>query len=132
MKQFHYHAYKNADLKRKFHDLAKAGTAALPADKYTELLEAVSAMESTYAKVRVCDYHHPENCTLQLEPEISAVLEKSRDPEELKYYWLQWYNKAGTPSRAHFDTYVRLMNEAAELNSEFKMTPIALEKIQKC
>lgn len=116
--QFQWHAYKNADLKRKFHHLSKPGTAALPADKYKELLEAVSAMESTYAKVRVCDFHHPKNCTLQLEPEISAVLEKSRDPEELQYYWLQWYNKAGTPSRHHFDTYVRLVNEAALLNSE--------------
>lgn len=74
-------------------------------------------MESNYAKVRVCDYRNRSRCDLQLEPEISDVLESSREAEELKYYWLQWYNQAGAPVRAHFDTYVRLVNEAAELNS---------------
>lgn len=42
---------------------------------------------------------------------------KSEDPEELKYYWTQWYNAAGTPTREHFDTYLRLNKEAAILNN---------------
>lgn len=42
----------------------------------------------------------------------------SEDPEELKYYWKQWYDKVGTPMRANFDSYIKLRNEAARLNSE--------------
>lgn len=45
--------------------------------------------------------------------EITSVLEKSNDPEELKYYWLQWYNKAGAPVRSDFDKYAELNHEAA-------------------
>lgn len=119
LNRFHYSRFKNADLRRQFAKMASLGTAALPDDKYRQFLDAVSAMESNYAKVRVCAFNDRSKCDLQLEPELSEIFEKSRDPEELKYYWQQWYGKAGAPTRQHFDTYVALMNEAAALNSEF-------------
>lgn len=50
--------------------------------------------------------------------EITSVLDSSNDPEELKYYWQEWYNKAGAPVRADFDKYVALNKEAAVLNSK--------------
>lgn len=118
VRSFNYAAYKNEDLKRQFRLLSEGGAEALPEDEYRQLLDAVSAMESNYAKVRVCNFHKRTECDMQLEPEISDVFEHSSDPEELKYYWQQWYDKAGTPARSHFDTYVRLVNRAAELNSE--------------
>lgn len=46
------------------------------------------------------------------------ILKTSRDPKELQYYWKEWYDKAGTPNRKHFDEYVKLRNEAARLNGE--------------
>lgn len=49
--------------------------------------------------------------------ELTEILDKSEDPEELKYYWEQWYNLAGKPVRKHFDKYVELNKEAAILNS---------------
>lgn len=118
VRSYNYPSYKSDDLKRRFRLLSKAGDAVLPEAKYRELIAAVSAMESNYAKVRVCDYRNADKCDLQLEPEITDVLEHSRDPEELKYYWQQWYDKAGKPTRSDFDTYVRLLNEAAVLNSK--------------
>lgn len=51
--------------------------------------------------------------------EIESILAESEDPEELKYYWEQWYNLAGTPTKNNFATYVRLKNQAARLNSKF-------------
>lgn len=99
-------------------------------------------MQSNYAKVRVCSFTNRTKCDLQLEPgnfgtqamcrdrcfifslflfcvsEITEILLKSEDPEELKYYWTQWYDKAGTPVRSLFDKYVELNKEAAVLNSE--------------
>lgn len=119
LRSFNYQSYKNEDLKRRFRLLTKAGDAVLPDEKFRELVAAVSAMESNYARVRVCDYRERTRCDLQLEPEISDALESSRDPEELKYYWQQWYDKAGTSVRGNFETYVRLVNEAARLNSKF-------------
>lgn len=50
--------------------------------------------------------------------ELTEILSKSEDPEELKYYWTQWYDKAGTPVRSLFDKYVELNKEAAVLNSK--------------
>lgn len=51
--------------------------------------------------------------------ELTEILLKSEDPEELKYYWTQWYDLAGTPTRKDFETYLQLNKEAANLNSEF-------------
>lgn len=75
-------------------------------------------MERNYATVHVCSYTDSNNCTLQLEPEISEIFATSTDPEELTYYWLEWYNLAGTPMRQNFIDYVELSNEAARLGSE--------------
>lgn len=51
--------------------------------------------------------------------EITEILASCRNPEELKYYWLEWYNKAGRPTRKDFQKYVDIANEAALLNSKY-------------
>lgn len=53
-----------------------------------------------------------------IDTEITMTLKISEDPEELKYYWTQWYDKAGTPMRANFDEYVKMQNRIAHLNSK--------------
>lgn len=73
-------------------------------------------MQGNYAKVKVCQYKNPSNCDLALEPEITDILIHSRDPEELKYYWQQWYDKAGTAVRDKYKRYLELNKDAAELN----------------
>uniref|UniRef100_A0A1L8DR16 Angiotensin-converting enzyme n=1 Tax=Nyssomyia neivai TaxID=330878 RepID=A0A1L8DR16_9DIPT len=116
LKGFNAKEYKSEDLKRQIKKLSKLGYSALPSDKYKELLQAITWMESNYAKVKVCSYKDPKKCDLALEPEITEILIKSRDPEELKYYWKQWYDKAGTPTRESFNKYVQLNSEAAKLD----------------
>jgi peptidyl-dipeptidase A len=98
--------------------MTKLGYAALSEDKFLQLEKAVSNMSSNYATVKVCDYKDSTKCDLSLEPELDDIIANSRDPEELKYYWVQWYNKAGAPTRDDFQTYVDLTREAAILNSE--------------
>lgn len=73
-------------------------------------------MESNYAKVKVCDFKDPTKCNLALEPELTEKFIHSRDPEELKYYWQQWYDKAGTAVRDSYKRYVELNTEAAKAN----------------
>lgn len=49
--------------------------------------------------------------------ELTEILMECEDPEELKYYWTQWYDLAGAPTRKDYDTYLRLNKEAAILNN---------------
>ncbi|XP_068150839.1 angiotensin-converting enzyme [Drosophila tropicalis] len=117
IQKFQWRSYQSEELKRQFKSLAKLGYAALSEADYAEFLETVSAMESNFAKVKVCDYKDDKKCDLALEPEIEEVITKSRDPEELKYYWREFYDKAGTPVRSEFEKYVELNTKAAKLNN---------------
>ncbi|XP_073823622.1 angiotensin converting enzyme [Musca autumnalis] len=115
--KFNWRSYSSADVKRQFKMLSKTGYSALPEADYAELLEVLSSMESNFAKVRVCDYKDSTKCDLSLDPEIEEIITKSRDPEELKYYWTQFYDKAGTPTRKSFERYVELNTKSAKLNN---------------
>ncbi|XP_053697500.1 angiotensin-converting enzyme-like [Sabethes cyaneus] len=116
LRQYDYHSFRSEDLKRRIKKLTKLDYAALPKDKFKELLKAVAKMESKYAKVKVCSFKDKTNCHLTLDPEITEIMATIREPEELKYYWVEWYNKAGKPSKAAFQKYVELNKESAMLN----------------
>lgn len=75
-------------------------------------------MQSNYAKVKICSFEDNTKCNLSIEPDMLEIFAKSRNADELKYYWLQWYNLAGTKVKADFVKYVELKNEAAKMNSE--------------
>lgn len=49
--------------------------------------------------------------------ELSEIMAKSRDEEELRHVWTEWRNKTGEPIRSLFTCYVALSNDAARLNS---------------
>lgn len=117
IREFNFNDFEDEDLKRQFKKLSALDYFALSEEKYKELLNVVDGMQSNYAKVKVCDYVDKTKCDLSLEPEITEKFQKSRDPEELKYYWTQWYDAAGTPAKGNFLRYAELANEAAKLNS---------------
>jgi peptidyl-dipeptidase A len=48
--------------------------------------------------------------------ELSEIISSSKDPAELKYYWIEWYNKAGLPTKEDFLKYVKLSQTSADLN----------------
>lgn len=109
--------FKNEDLKRQMFFLSKQGYAVLPEDKYKELIDVLSEMEGNFAKVKVCDYKNKTKCDLYLEPELENIIATSRDPDELKYYWLEFYN-AFSNFRDNFQKYIELITESAKLNSK--------------
>uniref|UniRef100_A0A182QDG1 Angiotensin-converting enzyme n=1 Tax=Anopheles farauti TaxID=69004 RepID=A0A182QDG1_9DIPT len=117
LRQYDFNAFKDADLKRRIKKLTDLGYAALDETKFSELVDAISRMQENYATAKVCQYRNETNCNFGLEPELTETLAKSRDPEELKYYWVQWHEVAGKPVRKDFDEYVRLNREAAQLNN---------------
>lgn len=99
---------------RQFPKPSKLGIySALSADKLIELNDTINAMQSNYDGVRICSYKNLTKCDLKLDPDLIEIMRNSDDAAELQYYWKQWYSLAGTPARQHFNTYLRLVKEAA-------------------
>lgn len=111
-----YEHYKDYDLVRRLARLSALGYAILPEEDYKMLMSSVSAMDSNYAQARVCDFNNRTKCDLGLDPEVSDVYSKSRNPEELAFYWKEWYDKAGTPVAKLYKDYIRLNTKAANMN----------------
>jgi peptidyl-dipeptidase A len=116
--EYDYGTFENHTLKRLIKKMVDVGDDILNNDDFRALNDAVAKMQENYAKVKIPSYRD-QNVMVQLEPEITEILTESSDPNELKYYWTQWYNLAGTPSKEYFFKYVELKNKAARLNRKF-------------
>ena len=108
---------KDENIKRQFLKLSVLGTAALPEDLYQEYEKIISDMENIYSTAKICDYKIRDKCDLALEPELTERLMLSRDPEELKYIWVQWRKVTGEKVKSLYTRYVELSNMAARLNN---------------
>ncbi|XP_068150186.1 LOW QUALITY PROTEIN: angiotensin-converting enzyme-related protein [Drosophila tropicalis] len=116
IKSSDYDQSSDSDIRRQSRLLSERGSAALNPEDYLTLKNAISSMQSNYATTNVCSYKNHSDCSLTLEPHIQERLSKSRDPDELAWYWKEWYDKAGTPQRDNFATYVNLTRKASQLN----------------
>lgn len=113
--QYNYDLFENKTLKRIIKKLVDIDEQILEAKDFREFNEVTARMLSNYAKVRIPSYED-EDTLVQLEPEITEIFLTSTDPDELKYYWTQWYDRAGTPCKEDFFKYVKLKNKAAQMN----------------
>jgi peptidyl-dipeptidase A len=94
-------------------DLLQQGVAApAPGDpaKRAELARLLASMESKYGSAKYCP-NGTESCRDQTQ--LKAVLEKSRNYDELLDAWKGWHESAGRPLRADYTRYVELANEGA-------------------
>lgn len=88
-------------------------------------------MKENYNQVKICPYRGQTSdynrfgynvtsfhayCDLRLEPELTQIIENSRNEEELRHVWSEWREKVGPPIRNTFMRYVDLANQAAELH----------------
>lgn len=92
-----------------------------------QITHVINLMKENYNQVRICPYrgstdidHYGNNvttfhayCDLSLEPDLTRIMEKSRDEEELRHIWSEWRDKVGPPSRNTFMRYIDLANSAA-------------------
>jgi len=113
--KFDLNFIKDYDVARKLKMLRNIGTSALPDDKLGKFIDLTSKMGSTYSKGKVLDYE-TKTKEFSLDPELSETMRKSRDPEELKYYWEQWREVSGKQIKEMYSEYVDMYNEAAKLN----------------
>ncbi|KAK3930192.1 Angiotensin-converting enzyme [Frankliniella fusca] len=105
--------------RRQLQILAQEGRNALADDRFAELMQLIGDMKDVYARARVCPttgVPGSATCDWRLEPELSRVLARSRDPAELLRAWTAWHDAVGPQLRAKYVRYVQLANEAARLN----------------
>ena len=66
-------------------------------------------MKKTYSIAKVPSYKDKDKLE-RLDPEITERLAKSRDPDELEYYWEQWRNVTGVKYRSQYQEFIALIN----------------------
>lgn len=115
--KFNTQAFKNESLKRMIGKLTNIADSILDTEDFLELEDAIMRMKTRYAKAKVPSITD-KSVLLSLEPELTMILSKSRNADELKYYWANWYDLTGAPSREDFFKYVELRNKAARTNSK--------------
>ncbi len=69
-------------------------------------------MTSIYAKATVCKPDAGNAC-YSLEPDITNILAKSRDYDELLWVWKEWYNATGPKMKSLYRDLVDVINRGA-------------------
>jgi hypothetical protein len=82
-------------------------------------------MEKVYNIAKICPFDKPD-CDdskdgLTLDPEISSVMSKSENFDELKWTWEQWHEKSGKSMRDGYKKYVDLNNKAAKADGNYSL-----------
>lgn len=124
------------NVKRQLHKIFEQGKCGLNDKKYDELNNLINQMKTNYKQAKICPYtgtmphnilnggneterittHYAAYCDLSIENDLQRIMEVSRNADELKYIWTNWYNKVGAPNRNNFMRYVDLVNHAAQIH----------------
>ncbi|XP_006609675.1 angiotensin-converting enzyme-like [Apis dorsata] len=97
--------------------IAIKGRNSLTDDKFNELHNLILEMKEIYARTRVCPYRTIEvNCDLSLDHDVNKAMAKSKNYDELLYYWHAWHEATGPQLKTKYIRYVQLANQAARLN----------------
>lgn len=116
IKKYNWKNFNDVDLQRRFRFASILGAAALPEKTYKDMIETIEAMSTIYSTAKVCDYKNKSNCEMRLEPELTEIMAKSRDPEELKHYWAAWSDASGKKSRTLYKEYIKHKKAEAREN----------------
>nr|CAH7745211.1 unnamed protein product [Callosobruchus chinensis] len=74
-------------------------------------------MLAIYNSASVCAYLEPLRCDLRLQPDLAAIMSKSRNWDELQHVWTEWRRQTGQKMRDPFEQMVRLSNQASKMNN---------------
>ncbi|XP_069808556.1 angiotensin-converting enzyme [Dendropsophus ebraccatus] len=111
-RNFDYSDFQNVEVQRLLKKLSDIDKAALPEEEQKQYNEIVSNMETIYSKATVC---RGDKC-MPLDPDLTELMAKSRDYDELLFAWKGWRDVSGKQMRNHYTEYVKLGNKAAQLN----------------
>lgn len=102
--------------RRQLERMPKLGYEALAGAEVDEVYALLANMSDSQRRVKLCAYKQPQNCTLQLNPEVQSILQQSLNLQEIEYYWLEWRRRAGLASRAQYVGFLELYKKTAKLN----------------
>jgi len=91
-KKYNLNNIVDRDIKRKLESISQIGTSILPEEELERYNLITNEMEKIYSTAKVADYKDRSK-KVSLEPEITLLLGKSRDPEELEYYRILSFRK---------------------------------------
>ncbi|KAK2706936.1 hypothetical protein QYM36_014833 [Artemia franciscana] len=102
------------DTKRK---LGRVGSYILEPAEMEELSNIISYMGNFYGSFQACRETPTgtQEC-MYLEPELTDLMDQSRDPEERLWAWKTWHDGIGQEFRDRYIRYVELKNKMARLN----------------
>lgn len=81
----------------------------------------INDMLAVYNSGNICAHEDPLRCNLRLDPDITALMAKSRDWAELEHTWIEWRRRTGQKIRDLYEQLIELSNYAANLNSKLAM-----------
>ncbi|EEB18603.1 Angiotensin-converting enzyme, putative [Pediculus humanus corporis] len=117
LKQIQYNKFYNSKLWRELRYLSVVGAAALPIDDYERYNRMISEMVAVYGRASICAYNEPFRCNLRLSPDLTVIMARSRDWDELQHTWVEFRRRTGQYIKDMYDQLVDLTNEAAKLNN---------------
>ncbi|CAO1336227.1 unnamed protein product [Diamesa serratosioi] len=111
-------SFQNKTLIRYMKMMTNIGDAALSPNDMNNIEEAIGGMLNSFSKYKAPKYESEDPTEdLDLNPDLNSIMMKSRDPNELKFYWESWHNDVGRNNKNNFFKYSKLRNEAAKLNN---------------
>ncbi|KAF6203797.1 hypothetical protein GE061_002132 [Apolygus lucorum] len=108
---------RDVNLWRALRQLQVIGIAALPRDQLDRYNRLINDMLAVYNSATTCSYIDPLKCNLRLDPDLTTIMARSRDWDELQHTWIEWHRRSGQKIRDLFDQMIDLSNYAARLNN---------------
>lgn len=85
---------------------------------YFQYNRLINDMLAVYNTAAVCAYNEPFRCGLRLQPDLTDIMARSRNWDEMQYIWMEWRRNTGQKYKDTYEQLVSLSNDAAKLNSK--------------
>uniref|UniRef100_A0A8C8B8Z7 Angiotensin-converting enzyme n=1 Tax=Otus sunia TaxID=257818 RepID=A0A8C8B8Z7_9STRI len=105
--------FSDPQLRKIIGSIQTLGPSNLPLEQREKYNTILSTMDKIYSTAKVC---LPNGTCWELEPDISDIMATSRSYKKLLYAWEGWHNAAGNPLRAKYEEFVKLSNEAYQMD----------------
>nr|QGW57578.1 angiotensin converting enzyme [Ophraella communa] len=93
------------------------GPSALPPEELDRYNRLINDMLAIYNTASICGYNDHFHCGLRLQPDLSKIMAKSRNWDELQHVWTEWRRSSGQKMKDTYEQMVKLSNQAARLNN---------------
>nr|Q6Q4G4.1 RecName: Full=Angiotensin-converting enzyme; AltName: Full=Dipeptidyl carboxypeptidase I; AltName: Full=Kininase II; AltName: Full=TtACE; Flags: Precursor [Theromyzon tessulatum]AAS57725.1 angiotensin-converting enzyme [Theromyzon tessulatum] len=116
-KKFVWKNFTDPLLKREFSKITDIGTASLSDEDFQKMSGLNSDLTKIYSTAKVCNKpNDPSGKCYPLDPDLSDIISKSNDLEELTWAWKGWRDASGKHMPDKYDEFVQLLNKAANIN----------------